>query len=107
MTNQLKQSNDHLKIFPPPGQTPQGTGTPLTEPSTILVQNFQEVFAAKVPTVRHIPSMWRAAIGDELAKLVSEGDAAVTPTWEAHVLFEVGVGVLKARGTEILTQDGA
>lgn len=71
-----------VPMLPPPRRTPQGLGTPLTEPSPNLVPTFQEVFAAQVPTVRHIPSMCRAAIADELAKLVSEV-AVVTPTWEA------------------------
>ena len=43
---------------------------------------FEEVFAAQVPTVRHIPAMCRAAVADELAKLVGEV-AAPSPTWEA------------------------
>jgi len=68
-----------VPMLPPPRRTPQGPGTPLTDPSPILVPPFQEVFAAQVPTVRHIPSMCRAAIADELVKLVSEV-AVVTPT---------------------------
>jgi len=68
--------------------------------------------------------MCRAAIADELAKLVSEHVASelaklVSGMWcrggdphmggapPAHVLSEVGVAVLKVRGTETPTQDGA
>jgi len=54
--------------------------------------------------------MCRAAIADELAQLVSEVVVVTSHMGgapQAHVLSEVGVAVLKARGTETPTEDGA
>ena len=71
-----------VPMSPPPAQTPTRPGTALTSPSPKLVPTFEEVFAAQVSTVRHIPAMCRAAVADELARLVSEV-AVPSPTWEA------------------------
>ena len=74
--------NVPMPLLPPPGQTPPRPGTALTLPGPALVPTFEEVFAAQVPTVRHIPVRCRAAIADELARLVNEV-AVPIPTWEA------------------------
>ena len=65
-----------------PVQTPPPPGTPVTLPCPPLAPTFEEVFAAQVSTVRHIPAMCRASIADELANLVKDV-ALPIPTWEA------------------------
>ena len=71
-----------VPMLPPLEQAPLRPGTALTSQCPQLVPTLEGVFAAQVSTVRHIPAMCRAAVADELARLVREV-ATPTPTWEA------------------------